>query len=453
MKSTLAGPVAAVLSAAGIGPANHLCCALSGGVDSVVMFDLLAELRACFGYSLSAAHVHHGLSPNADDWADFCTGLCAARGVPVSVLRVDVPRDDDAGLEAAARRVRHAALQAQACDWLAFGHHQDDQAETLLFRLLRGTGVRGAAAMAAVEPAQAGVPGKLRPLLEVRRADILRHARSRGLRWVEDESNADCRFARNALRHQVLPAIEQGYGAAVPALARAARHFREASDLLDALAAIDEDGCGGAVLDRGRLLGLSPARIANLLRWQARRMGAAVPSQVRLGEALRQLGATDVRHPLHLPLGELACCAYRGRVWLERIEPALPMACVWRGEGQLPWGGGVVGFEPAVGEGVARARLDAAAVLRLQTAPPGLHLRLDARRPTRSFKNLCQEAGIPTWMRPRLPVLEVDGATAWIGGIGVAAEFRCGPDEAGVVPDWRPYSAAQGGEHLRQFDR
>ncbi|QDF96035.1 tRNA lysidine(34) synthetase TilS [Azoarcus sp. DD4] len=438
MESTLAGPVAAVLSAAGIGPANHLCCALSGGVDSVVMFDLLAELRACFGYSLSAAHVHHGLSPNADDWADFCTGLCAARGVPVSVLRVDVPRDDDAGLEAAARRVRHAALRAQACDWLVFGHHQDDQAETLLFRLLRGTGLHGAAAMAAVEPPQAAVPGKLRPLLGLRRAEILRHARARGLCWVEDESNADCRFSRNALRHQVLPAIERSFGAAVPALARAAGHFREASDLLDVLAGIDEKECGGAMLDRERLRALSPARIANLLRWQVRRLGAAMPSQARLGEALRQLGTVDARHPLYLPLGEVACCAYRGRVWLEQAEHAPPTSCVWRGEPQLPWGAGMIGFRPARGEGLARGRLDAAASLSLQAPRPGLRLRLDARRPNRSFKNLCQEAGIPTWMRPRLPVLEVDGATAWIGGIGVAAEFRCGPDEPGVVPDWQP---------------
>lgn len=453
MESTLAGPVAAVLSAAGVGPASRLCCALSGGVDSVVMFDLLVELRARFGYALSAAHVHHGLSPNADDWAGFCAGLCAAHGVSLSVLRVQVPRDDDAGLEAAARRVRHEALRAQACDWLVFGHHQDDQAETVLFRLLRGTGVRGAAAMAAVEPPQAAASGRLRPLLEVRRADILRHARLQGLSWVEDESNADCRYTRNAMRHRVLPAIEHSFGAAVPALARAAGHFREASDLLDALAGIDEKDCGGAMLDRERLLALSPARIANLLRWQARRLGAAMPSQLRLGETLRQLGAVDAHHPLYLPLGEVVCCTYRGRVWLEPVEPAPPTSCLWQGEQQLPWGGGMVGFMSARGEGLARARLDAAALLSLHVPGPGLRLRLDARRPSRSFKNLCQEAGIPAWIRPRLPVLEVDGATAWIGGIGVAAEFRCGPDEAGVVPDWRPYSAAQGGEHLRQFDR
>lgn len=438
MESTLAGPVAAVLSAAGIGPASHLCCALSGGVDSVVMFDLLVELRARFGYALTAAHVHHGLSPNADDWAGFCAELCAKRGVSYSVLRVEVPRDDGAGLEAAARRVRHAALRAQACDWLVFGHHQDDQAETLLFRLLRGTGLRGAAAMAAVAPPQAAVPGRLRPLLELRRADILRHARQRGLSWVEDESNADCRFTRNALRHEILPAIERSFGAAVPALARAAGHFREASELLDALAAIDEKDCGGAMLDRERLLALSPARTANLLRWQARRLGAEMPSRLRLGEALRQLGATDAHHPLYLPLGDVACCVYRGRVWLERVEQTPPTACVWRGEQQLPWGDGMIGFVTARGEGLARGLLDAAAVLSLQAPRPGLRLRLDVRRPSRSFKNLCQEAGIPAWMRSRLPVLEVDGTTAWVGGIGVAAEFRCGPAEPGVVPDWQP---------------
>lgn len=453
---TLAGPVAEALTAAAVGPASRLCCALSGGVDSVVLLDLLAEFRPRFGYALGAVHVHHGLSPNADRWADFCAGLCARLGVPFAVVRVRVPRDDPAGLEAAARRARLAALRAQPCDWLVFGHHQDDQAETLLFRLLRGTGVRGAAAMALLaRPAGSG-PGSLRPLLGSRRGAILAHAEARGLAWVEDESNADRRFARNALRHDILPVIERRFGAAVPALARAAAHFAEASELLDELAALDEAACGGALLERARLRELSPPRLANLLRWQGRRLGRPAPSQARLGEALRQLDETDPDRPLRLSLGELACCAYRGRVWLEPVDPVAPETCGWQGESILSWGAGVLRFVPARGEGLARARLDAAQALRFEPPSPGLRLQLDPRRPRRSFKNLCQEAGIPVWMRARLPVLVVDGEVAWIGGIGIAAGFRCGAGEPGLAPQWQAAggaaSVAQGGEHLGEFD-
>lgn len=426
-----------LLTEAGVGPGDRLCCALSGGVDSVVLLQMLHELRPAFGFDLCAAHVHHHLSPRADAWAAFCTACCARLEIPCSVLHVDVPANDPEGLEAAARRARHAALDAVACDWLVFGHHQDDQAETLLFRLMRGTGLRGAGAMAPLERPAAVRRGRLRPLLGLRRAEIEAWARDRGLAWVDDDSNADCRFRRNALRHGVMPPIERIFPAAVPALARAAEHFREASALLDQLAALDEAACGGAMLERTALLALDDARVANLLRWQARCLGAPAPTRARLGEALRQLREAGAVRPLHLALGPLACCAYRGQVWLEEAAPERPLPTLWRREDELPWGAGSVLFRPASGAGLDRARLDGARELRLLPRWPGLRLRQDARRPSRSFKNLCQEAGIPAWMRERLPVLVADGEVAWVGGIGTAAAFACAPGAEGVEPVWR----------------
>lgn len=427
-----------VLAASGVAPDSRLCCCLSGGVDSVVLLHVLCELQISVGFELVAAHVHHGLSPHADDWLGFCRDLCARRGVPFFPFRVEVRRDDPEGLEAAARRARHEVLARVACDWLVFGHHQDDQAETLLFRLLRGTGVRGAGAMAVFEPPAAGRAGRLRPLLGLRRAHIEAWAGAHRLSWIEDESNADHRFVRNDIRRRILPAIQHGFPAAVPALARAAEHFREASDLLDELAAIDEASCGGAMLDRARLLNLQDSRIANLLRWQVRRRDIATPSRARLAEALRQLREAEPLRPLHLPLGELACCAYRGRVWLEPRVSAPDAAVPWRGEPQLPWAGGRVEFRAVSDGGLSRAVLGRATTLQLVPRPPGMRLRLVAGRPRRSFKNLCQEAGIPVWLRERLPILEIDGVAAWVGGIGAAAEFAGAPGEEGIEPAWLP---------------
>jgi len=425
--------VAAVLASA-VGPGQSLCVALSGGVDSTALLHALARLRGRFGFGLAAAHVHHGLSPNADAWRAFCGRQCAALGIAFHPFEVEVERSHPAGLEAAARAARHASLAGVRCDWLVFGHHQDDQAETLLFRLLRGAGVRGAAAMAAVEP---GSPGRLRPLLGLRRADIVAFARASSLDWIDDESNADPRHARNFLRHRVLPVVEEAFPAAVPALARASEQFREADGLLGELAALDTDACGGRVLQRRRLLGLSDERVRNLLRWRIRGMGCDAPSRARLVEALRQLReAADA--PLRLSLGPVVCCAYRDEVWLEPAHAEAPaVARAWRGETELPWDGGSVRFEAASGEGVARDALRAAGDVELTPRWPGLALRQGADRPRRSFKNLCQEAGIPAWLRPRLPVLRVDGEAAWIGGIGVAAEFRCGAGEPGLVPVWQ----------------
>ncbi|MCK2126008.1 tRNA lysidine(34) synthetase TilS [Thauera aromatica] len=439
----LRAAVGRVLAAAGVGAHSRLCCALSGGVDSVSLFSLLCSLRADFGYALSAAHVHHGLSPNADAWAAACARRCTQAGVPFQLLRVTVARDHPGGLEAAAREARHAALDRVDCDWLVFGHHQDDQAETVLFRLLRGAGVHGAAAMAAFDRSgPAARPGRLRPLLGVRRAQILAWARAAALLWEEDESNADLRYTRNALRHQLLPVAERIFPAAVPALARAAENFREADALLDELAALDAAACGGRTLRRSAALALGEARLGNLLRWQLRRGEARAPGRGRLVEAVRQLRAASVDMPLRLVLGAWACCAYRDALWLEADEPgAAPAARDWLGEAALPWGAGEVVFEPAVGAGLSRVRLSGAGTVRLGARRQGMKLRLDWRRPRRSFKNLCQEAAIPVWLRARLPVLWVDGEPAWVAGIGVAAEFACAAGEAGVMPRWHAAGA------------
>lgn len=434
-EARLAEAVAGVLAAAGVAPGQAVCVALSGGVDSILLLHVLAALRQEKGFALAAAHVHHGLSPNADAWLAFCERLCAGQGIPFHAFREHVERDHPAGPEAAAREVRHAALARVPCDWLAFGHHQDDQAETLLFRLLRGTGLRGAGAMSAVE---AGSPGRLRPLLGVRRADILAGAAAAGLEWVEDESNADPRYTRNLLRHRIFPLIEDAFPAAVPALARASAHFREADELLDDLAALDQAACGGLPLERAALLALSDERVRNLLRWQIRGMGLEAPARARLVEAVRQMRAA-ADQALYLPLDRVACCAYRGQVWLEAeaAENSSMVLLRWRGETELPWGGGVVRFDAVTGAGLSRAALARAGEVALTVRWPALALRQGVGRPRRSFKNLCQEAGIPAWLRSRLPVLRVDGEAAWVAEIGVAAEFRCAPDEAGVLPVWR----------------
>lgn len=429
---------AALLTAAGVGAGSRLCCALSGGVDSVVLFDLLCRLQPRFGFELGAAHVDHGLSPNAAAWARACAQRCAAARVPLQVFRVEVDRGHADGPEAAARAARHAALARIDCDWLVLGHHQDDQAETLLFRLLRGAGVRGAAAMRPVVAGRAGRPGRLRPLLGLRRARLVDWAQAHGLDWVEDESNAELRFTRNAIRHRLLPAAEALFPAAVPALARAAAHFAAADELLGDLAAADAAACGPHGLSRAALLALSPARQANLLRWLLHGHGASAPASLRLGEALRQLRACDPVHPLRLPLGPWACCAYRDRVWLEPAEPAPPQALRWRGEAALCWGGDEVRFAAAEGQGLARERLAQAAQVVLAPRRAGMRLRLHPARPRRELRKLCQEAGIPEWLRDRLPVLWVDGEVAWVGAVGVAAEFACAPGGAGVLPEWRP---------------
>lgn len=271
------------------GDRDRLVVGLSGGVDSVALLHAARPGRN----PIEALHIHHGLSPEADRWAGFCEDLCRSWSVPLQIVRVDVERGSADGLEAAARRVRHEALDSVAADWILLGHHRGDRAETLLFNLLRGAGVRGAGAM----PERRG--RLLRPLLDVGRCDIVDYARANGLHWVEDHSNADTRFSRNFLRHNIIPALLRRFPAAEQRLASAAARFAEAADLLDELARADiGEREPSFPIEVECLARLPEPRARNVLRFLLARHGVGIPSEERLAEALRQcLAAGPDRHP------------------------------------------------------------------------------------------------------------------------------------------------------------
>lgn len=300
--------------AARVGMQESLCVGLSGGCDSVVLLHLLAGL----GYSgrLSAIHVNHGLSPHADRWARFCAEFCGQREIPLKIEIVSIDRQSGLGLEAAARAARYAAFADCAADCLLLAQHRGDQAETVLFNLLRGCGVTGAAAMPVERPL--GRMRLLRPLLGVSRGELEAYALANGLRWIDDESNADTRLSRNFLRHDVLPGIVQRFPSAESALAQAAANFAEAGVLLDDLA--DQDWqvvADGEAATIKALRGLSLPRLKNLLRRRLRLAGWRVPVASRLDEFSRQLlTAAPDRHPeLQLPEGVMRVVGGR-LVWL-----------------------------------------------------------------------------------------------------------------------------------------
>ncbi len=185
-----------------------------------------------------AIHVNHGISKNANMWAEFCAEECAKRGVPIMVEMVNVDRQSGAGLEAAARDARYQALMKSEVKFIFTAQHQTDQAETVLHQMLRGTGLQGLAGMGEARELR---PGQtlLRPLLNASREDIEKYAKENNLKWVEDESNDDTTYTRNYIRHAIVPAIATRFPHYADSLARIARHAHESAELNEALAKID----------------------------------------------------------------------------------------------------------------------------------------------------------------------------------------------------------------------
>jgi tRNA(Ile)-lysidine synthase len=384
------------------------------------------------GYTLSALHVHHGLSRNADSWAEFCVAHCRARGIALTVERVAVERDGGRGIEAAARAARYSAYRALGADCVALAHHLDDQAETVLLQLLRGAGPHGMAAMPAVRALGQGL--LIRPMLDVARSDIEAYARLRGLAWIEDESNADTAHARNLLRAEVLPRLATRYPGYRESLARAARNAGDAAALADAVAAQDLAGLATTDgVDAAALAALGCARAANALRYWMRDAGVAMPPRIRLEEALRQLADAPADASPEIALGTHALRRYRGSIRLLPRGSAPVRWCLpWRGEAcvALP-DGRVVHARAAAGEGVSSAKLEGGdAVLRNRRG--GERFRVAGNRPRRELKKLFQEAGVAPWERDRLPLLCVGEKVVWVPGIGIDPAFAAEPGEASV---------------------
>lgn len=420
---------------------RYLLLGLSGGLDSRVLLHLLVAARQQLDFRLSAIHVNHRISPNAGTWADFCANLCAGDGIPFSAIEVDVPRDSGLGLEAAAREARYRALLAQNADAVVLAHHRDDQAETLLLQLLRGAGVKGLAAMGVKSDQQSAISDQgrksiLRPLLDVSRAELLEYAQSHALEWIEDESNLDLAFDRNFLRQHVLPELEQRFPNCRAALARSAAHLAEAAGLLEQIACADaEQGVHEGRLDLAFLKSLSFERAVNLLRWWIAAETGLGTSTARLHNIRNQLCTAQANAQVECTLGEATLRRYRETAYIEHKGKTQPYRIEWHGEDSvgLP-DGGRLELRKVIGKGIALARLEQTLVIGSRIG--GERLRTDCGRPTRSLKNLWQEAGVPPWERGRMPFIWHGAALVAVAGLGVACEWQAQAGEPGLVVEW-----------------
>ncbi len=413
--------------------------AFSGGLDSTVLLHLLAHLAKNQSLPvLSAIYVHHGLQAAADAWPQHCQSVCDALGVPLQVVHVQVR--PGASLERAARDARYGAFveATQANELLLTAQHRDDQAETLLFRLLRGAGVRGLSGMPRERVLGRG--HLLRPLLDVTRAELEAYAAEHRLSWIEDPSNQDRQFSRNYLRHQVFPVLTERWPQATATMARTAAHLNEAQGLLDELAHIDLASANTA--NEFDWLGLPSLELAPLVRLSAARQRNALShwlaALTRLPDSDHWSGWNDLRdatgdaRPVwRLAEGELHRAG--GRIWWLsgrwlRVPPSVGL---WTDPSTTL-------VLPENGELTITGQIPAGP-LQIRYREGGEVMNLPERG-HRDLKRLLNERGVPGFVRGRLPLLYRDAqllAVANLRGLD-------GNEQEGWHLQWDPLSEDQG---------
>jgi tRNA(Ile)-lysidine synthase len=448
---------------AGLGcPVKRLVLAYSGGLDSAVLFHLLqhyvrnAQQTAAekvTGLSLVALHVNHGLQTQASQWAQHCVAQAVSYGIKMQLIETVVQKEAGQSLEDAAREARYQIFQAfvKEGDVLCLAHHQNDQAETLLFRLLRGSGPLGLAAMR--DQLDFGPAILVRPLLRCSRNELENYARMQGLNWVDDPSNEEVHFDRNYLRHEILPRLQQRWPAVIKTFARVAEINQDTVQLLTEVAQEDYKIAGrnqGQQLCVLVLRNFSEQRIDNLLRYWLQKQGSQLPSRrnllrIRLellrpgagGEARVTWADTDVRvyqHALYclpkMPEHDIALA----QTWVLTQSPE----GLFLGEGR-----GTLRCKKVMGQGIQAQFMEQASQrgdLHIRWRQGGERCHPAGRQHSQSLKKLLQEYHVPPWLRQHLPLIYSGEHCLAVPGLWVCKDFAAAADAPGYVVNWTPRS-------------
>ncbi len=414
--------------------------AYSGGMDSHVLLHALRQTLAHDGWKrLSAIHVNHGLHPDADQWAIHCEHVCRHLRVALDIVEVRLVKAKE-GPEAAARRARYAAFEQrlQEGDALLTAHHLDDQAETFLLQLLRGSGPAGLSAM----PAEAalGSGRLLRPLLDVPRDAIRDYAVGHALEFIQDPSNRELRYDRNYLRHEIMPRIQQRWPAAARTIARAAGHQAALARIARELGARALNEAEGEVtLSLEALSHLTPdvARLA--LRAWLEGCGFSPPSKVVLDRILDEVVAAAADAEPLVAWSGAEVRRYRGML---HVMPPLPPAepdrvVAWDGRRALALPQGRLSALPAKGRGL-KAALCAETELKVRFRRGGERCRPAGQSRSSTLKACFQRRGVPPWERDRVPLIFIRGELAAVAGHWVCEGFQSAESEEGLLLQWAP---------------
>lgn len=395
----------------------------SGGLDSTVLLHALAQLQ--LPVQLRGLHINHQISANADAWQKRCADFCAQHSIPFHAEKVRV-ENTGKGIEDAARVARYSVFEKNlaATDYLLTAHHANDQAETLLLRLMRGTGPRGLASMASVRTLGAGLLA--RPLLHFTRAELEAYALVHQLSWVDDESNFDDDYDRNFLRNQVMPLLHSRWPEFKRKWQQTAELCAQQETVMEEIAREDLVRAEplaervGQSIELNALLGLSPARKQNILRYWLRLINHTTPEQLHWQQIEQQIFGGREDAQTRVSWGNVALQTYRERLY------ALPLHLP---ELELQ-------FELRVGDIKPRLKADL----------PDLHIRFRAgserckpagRAHSQTLKKLLQEYELEPWLRDKVPLVFSGDDLVAVGDLWVCADFAAAENETGYALIWQ----------------
>lgn len=432
---------------------QQLVLGYSGGLDSSVLLQVMYNLQTIWqsDFELLAVHVNHGLQKEADEWQEHCQTTAGKLGVNFISKTVKINKNSSDSLEELARNARYDVFQSimKPGDVLCLAHHLEDQGETFILRLLRGSGPLGLASMDAKSIRGENV--FLRPLLNISKEFLKEYAQIESLEWIEDSSNFDIAYDRNYLRHNIMPALEERWPSVAKRLSRSAELNSEAASLLDALAEIDMASISkvieNPVLTKNRILDISGLkslenkRQMNVLRYWLRSFGMPLPSRIKLQQIADEvLEAGDDRTPCVCWQGSEVRRFKNDLYLMEPLPPTTGSKILdWdlQKNLKLPDGLGelVCTEDNGKGSGLRYPNKDEKVTVRFRQG--GERCKPLGRSASQTLKKLFQEYDIPPWERDLIPVIYYNDQLAAVTGKWVCEGFEVINGQKALHPCWR----------------
>ena len=409
----------------------------SGGLDSCVLLHLLANMQTQLNFKLKAIHVHHGLTSSADDWLNFCKEKCKLLDIEFYDIKVKINKKSSLGIEGEARELRYEAIKKKQKGIVALGHHQNDQAETLMLQLLRGSGLKGLAGMPEFDEKRKF----WRPMLNIKKELIEKYASENNIKYIEDESNEDVNFDRNFIRKKVLPLIESRYPASIETISRSASNISEGYQINELLALDDSKNAmsdDGSYLLIENLIKLPNLRAINLIRWWLSFNGLLMPSKKNVEELFRQVRLIKKDTSLNVKISnDRAIRAFGDKIFIVSMMNNLDsyhFKWVGQEEIELP-NKSKLHFVKTKKGGLSLSKLGVN-TLDIKGRIGGEKLKPLPNQPSRSLKYLFQKADIPHWERDQFPLVYANEQLVAVPNLGVQFEYQSKVGEDGYQIKW-----------------
>jgi tRNA(Ile)-lysidine synthase len=375
---------------------KKIVVALSGGIDSVA---LLHFLNKNYPGNVRAVHINHNLSKYSDEWCAFCESICNTAKIEFKYIGINLKNSSN--IEENARKKRYFSLKSELRmdEILCTAHHQEDQAETFLLQLFRGSGVAGLASMPKIKSIDDSE--LYRPFLNISKQKIIDYASKNHLEWIEDDSNLDTNFKRNLLRIEFLPKLSSAFNGLIKNVSRSAAHQAEALRLMQDLAELDIKNFELLIKNKiqvSSLIQLPKRRMVNVLRYYIANLGFLLPSNKVLNELISSLSAkTDANVILRWHHYQVR--RYNGELYFfdEHIQASNLPCPYYESLKNLP------NFE-------IRFRLE------------GQRIKVKGKSHSQSLKKVLQESSIPPWERDKLRMYYVDGSLRAMETLGEITE-------------------------------